>query len=138
MERNEIKLVTIEESNERFASLSEQAKKIQELSDKISSLINSFVNQRESKGLSQRDLADRLGWKQPALARMERLEVIPRLDTFLKAVMEVGGNVYIEYFENAIPTQCIKSSKYQTSIDGKYHYSPFKNMGMNYIQGGQE
>ena len=138
MERNEIKLVTIEESNERFASLSDQAKKIQELSDKISSLINSFVNQRESKGLSQRDLADRLGWKQPALARMERLEVIPRLDTFLKAVMEVGGNVYIEYFENAIPTQCIKSSKYQTSIDGQYHYSPLKNMGMNYIQGGQK
>ncbi len=100
MERDEGKLITIEESNERFSSLSESAKEVQELSDLISSLMNAFVKERTSKGLSQRDLADLLNWKQPALARMERLEVIPRLDTFLKAVNKLGGHIYIEYDKN--------------------------------------
>lgn len=117
MERNKIKLVTIEESNENFASSSDYAREIQELSYKISELMDSLVKERENKHLSQRDLAKLLNWKQPALARMERLEVIPRLDTFLKAVMKVGGNVYIEYFDQSIPTQCIKSSQYISSLD---------------------
>jgi transcriptional regulator with XRE-family HTH domain len=117
MEGNKTRLVTIEESNENFASSSDHAREIQEISYKISELMDSLVKEREAKHLSQRDLAKLLDWKQPALARMERLEVIPRLDTFLKAVMKVGGNVYIEYFDQNIPTQCIKSSQYISSLD---------------------
>lgn len=85
--------------------------------------MNSFVKERENKHLSQRDLAELLDWKQPALARMERLEVIPRLDTFLKAVMKVGGNVFIEYFDKAIPMECIKSSSYQNYVNTGNDYS---------------
>ena len=123
MENSKVRLVTIEESNERFASSSERAKEIQDVSDKLLELIDSLVKEREAKHLSQRDLAALLNWKQPALARMERLEVIPRLDTFLKAVMKVGGNVYIEYFDKTIPTQCLKTSEYNSYLDNDETYN---------------
>lgn len=116
MEKGKLNLVSIEESNESFALTSEKAKEIQDISDKINQLMDSFIHERETKGLSQRDLASLLDWKQPALARMERLDVIPRLDTFLKAVMKVGGNVYIEYFDGVIPSFAIKSSSYCSDI----------------------
>ena len=127
-----MRLVTIEESNERFASSSEQAREIQEISNKISELMDSFVKERELKHLSQRDLASLLNWKQPALARMERLEVIPRLDTFLKAVMKIGGNVYIDYFNDTIPSEYIKSSQYNPFIvESNEEYSSYANTSIN-------
>ena len=79
-----IKLLDIEESNALFASTSEEAKEIQEISDKICELINQLRTTREGKGMTQRQFADVLNWKQPALARIESLDVVPKLDTFLK------------------------------------------------------
>lgn len=127
-----MRLVTIEESNEKFASSSDEAREIQEISNKISELMDSFVKERELKHLSQRDLAALLNWKQPALARMERLEVIPRLDTFLKAVMKVGGNVYIDYFHETIPAEFIQSSKYNPfPTESAEEYSLYTNTSIN-------
>lgn len=117
------RLVTIEESNEAFASSSEKAREIQMVSYKINELMDSFVEERQRRNLTQRDLAELLEWKQPALARMERLDVIPRLDTFLRALMKVGGNVIIEYFTDTIPTECIKSSSYVNQISDGSVYS---------------
>lgn len=69
---NELK----EESNE--------VKELFEISESISNIINSIVYKRVEKGLSQRDLAELCGVKQSAIARMERLQAIPRLDTVVK------------------------------------------------------
>ena len=112
-----IKLVTLDESRELFSSTSDEAREYQEISDKIVNLNDELVRERESRGLSQRDFADILGWKQPALARFERIDVIPRLDTFLKVSRKLGGNVYIEFFEtNRIPVECMKSANYVNEL----------------------
>ena len=112
-----IKLLDIEESNALFASTSEEAKEIQEISDKICELINQLRTTREGKGMTQRQFADVLNWKQPALARIESLDVVPKLDTFLKITNKLGGNVYIEFFDNDIPTECLKSGTYVNYIN---------------------
>lgn len=121
-------LISIDESNEAFASLNERAKEVQMISFKINELMDSFVQERQRRNLTQRDLADLLQWKQPALARMERLESIPRLDTFLKALIKVGGNLIVEYFTDTIPVECIKSSSYVnqiTTTNGVYNNAGF-------------
>lgn len=44
-------------------------------------LIGKVIEARESQGLSQRDLAELSGIKQPAIARMESMKSIPKIDT---------------------------------------------------------
>lgn len=39
---------------------------------------------REKRGLSQRDLAEKTGFKQPQIARIESGDYLPTLDTLLK------------------------------------------------------
>ena len=117
MEKLRKGLVSIEEANKQFAASSEEARVLQEVSDKTIALIFALTDERERQGLTQRDLAEKLDWKQPALARFERLEAIPRLDTFLKVAQSLGGNLFIEFFNgNAIPIQCLQSSSYETNL----------------------
>lgn len=72
---------------DKFSSLSEEEKNTLELNVKIISII---INRRKELGLSQRDLAKMSGIKQSAIARLERLEVIPRIDTVLKLIKPLG------------------------------------------------
>ena len=118
------KLVSVNESKERFASLGEEERKIQELSDKINSLIDLLVKERERLGLSQRDIAKLINLKQPAIARFERLEVIPRLDTFLTIAQALNANVYIEFFSDVV-TKGIKATPYSTRNNDDYYNSGF-------------
>lgn len=52
-----------------------------------------IVRYRGDHGLSQRDLAGRLGMKQPQVARLELGEVNPSMDT----LMRVSGQLGIEF-----------------------------------------
>ena len=51
-------------------------------------LIGKVIEARESQGLSQRDLAELSGIKQPAIARMESMKSIPKIDTLFKRTGE--------------------------------------------------
>lgn len=53
-------------------------------------LIGKIIEAREAKGLSQRDLAELTGVKQPAIARMESMKVIPKIDTLFKILAPLG------------------------------------------------
>jgi transcriptional regulator with XRE-family HTH domain len=61
----------------------EDFKKIVNEYNKEKAIIEEIVKQRKKKNLSQRDLAILTGIKQPAIARLESMEVTPRLDTIL-------------------------------------------------------
>ena len=133
-----IKLVTLDESRDLFSSYSDEAREFQEISNKIVNLVDELVKTREAKGLSQRDFANLLGWKQPALARFERLDVIPRLDTFLKVSRELGGNIYIEFFgDNRIPVECSRSAKYVNELPSSQVESYSTNPNVMNIGGKQ-
>jgi len=59
------------------------------------SLIGKMIEARESRGITQRELARLSGIKQPAIARMESMRVTPHVDTILKILEPLGYTLEI-------------------------------------------
>jgi len=59
------------------------------------SLIGKMIEAREKKGLSQRELAEISGVKQPAIARLESMKVTPQIDTLFKVLHPLGYTIEI-------------------------------------------
>lgn len=91
------RLVSLKESNERFAALGPEYAEIQMMSDALYSIVGPLSDRRIALGMSQRDIAAILGVKQPAVARFELLEVVPRLDTVIKYAMAVGATIEVKF-----------------------------------------
>ncbi len=53
-------------------------------------LIGKLIEARQTRKMSQRTLASLTGVKQPAIARIESLKVIPKVDTLLKILVPLG------------------------------------------------
>ena len=58
-------------------------------------LIGKLIEAREEKGLSQRDLAEISGVKQPAIARLESMRSTPQIDTLFKVLSPLGYTLSI-------------------------------------------
>ena len=65
-------------------NLSDEDKKYNKDKRKVNNIIISIIKRRIDLGMSQRDLALKSGIKQPMIARIEKFDNIPRLDTLLK------------------------------------------------------
>ncbi len=59
------------------------------------SLISKIVEARESRGISQRELARITGIKQPAIARLESKRSTPQVSTLLKILIPLGYTLEI-------------------------------------------
>jgi len=59
------------------------------------SLIGKMIEAREKKGLSQRELAEISGVKQPAIARLESMKATPQIDTLFKVLHPLGYTIEI-------------------------------------------
>lgn len=64
-------------------------------SDMRAALITAIVQARQEQGISQRQLEEMSGIKQPQLARMERGDANPTLDTVLKVLAAMGKTLAI-------------------------------------------
>ena len=58
-------------------------------------LIGKMIEAREQKELSQRELAEISGVKQPAIARLESMKASPRIDTIFKVLHPLGYTIEI-------------------------------------------
>jgi DNA-binding XRE family transcriptional regulator len=58
-------------------------------------LIGKMIKAREEKGLSQRELAEISGVKQPAIARLESMKATPQIDTLFKVLHPLGYTIEI-------------------------------------------
>ncbi len=58
-------------------------------------LIGKLIEARERRGLSQRELADLAGLKQPAIARLESMKTTPQIDTLFKILQPLGYTLAI-------------------------------------------
>lgn len=58
-------------------------------------LIGKMIEAREARGMTQRDLAETSGLKQPAIARIESMRSVPRVDTLLKLLVPLGYTLSI-------------------------------------------
>ena len=64
-------------------------------SDLRVALIGEFIKARQEKGLTQRELEELSGVKQPIIARMENGTSVPNLNTMLKVLAPLGKTLYI-------------------------------------------
>ncbi|WP_370759189.1 helix-turn-helix domain-containing protein [Agathobaculum sp.] len=58
-------------------------------------LIGELVKARKERGLSQKQLEELSGVKQPVIARMENGSTTPNLSTILKVLAPLGKTLYI-------------------------------------------
>jgi ribosome-binding protein aMBF1 (putative translation factor) len=58
-------------------------------------LIGKMIEAREAKGLSQRELSEISGVKQPAIARLEGMKATPQIDTLFKVLHPLGYTIEI-------------------------------------------
>ena len=66
--------------------------------DKINfevSLMSKVIMARKEQGISQKELAEKAGMKQPAIARLESLRVMPKVDTLIDVLHPLGYTLEI-------------------------------------------
>lgn len=81
--------------NKRFdifdgLELTAEEKDYYDNADKVIDIIAQMVSTRIKLNISQRKLAEMTGIKQPMIARIERYDSIPRLDTLVKIASALG------------------------------------------------
>lgn len=64
-------------------------------------LIGELIKARKEKGISQRELEELSGVKQPIIARMENGNTTPNLSTILKVLAPLGKTLAIVPLENS-------------------------------------
>lgn len=70
-------------------------------SDLRVALIGELIKARQEKGISQKQLEELSGVKQPVIARMEKGHTSPQLDTILKLLVPLGKTLAIVPLEKA-------------------------------------
>ena len=63
-------------------------------------LIGAFIKARQEKGITQKQLEEMSGVKQPVIARMEKGSTKPQLDTILKVLAPLGKTLAVVPIEH--------------------------------------
>lgn len=84
---------TFDDVWEELKASGNEEKEFFETAEEIARIINEITETRIRKGYSQRQLAEKCGLKQSAIARMETLQSVPRLDTLVK----IGNSLGIKF-----------------------------------------
>ena len=63
-------------------------------------IIGELIKARQEQGISQKQLEEISGVKQPVIARMERGRTSPQLDTLLKVLAPLGKTLAVVPLEN--------------------------------------
>lgn len=72
--------------------------------DLLTGIIKEITDRRISLHYTQADLAKKCGLKQSAIARMEKLQVVPRLDTVVRVLQALDGSIDISFKSKAVVT----------------------------------
>ena len=65
------------------------------MSESCSVIIDSLIEQRHNKGMTQKELAEASCLTQSVIARLERKKAIPQLDTLLKVASALGCDIVV-------------------------------------------
>ncbi len=77
-------------------NLNKEDEKDFEISNIVAEIVARLVSKRLELGVSQRELAKRTDIKQPMIARIEKFESIPRLDTLVKIALALDLKINLE------------------------------------------
>lgn len=113
-EKKIVGAVSLEDSLKKFASRNKQNRDVLSASLKMNSLMEQIVEERNFLGITQRDLAEASGIKQPMIARIEKLESIPRLDTFIRILDNLNFDIILDSNSGYDPIDLdIETKKYK-------------------------
>lgn len=82
--------------------------------DQENAVIHAIFKERIRQGLSQRDLAELSGIKQPMIDRIERMECSPRIDTIAKLLIALDLELTVKprkQVKKASPVQRVEPNK---------------------------
>lgn len=65
------------------------------MSENCALIIDSLIEQRRNKGMTQKELAEASSLTQSVIARLERKKATPQLDTLLKVVSALGCDIAV-------------------------------------------
>ena len=91
-----MKSVSFDEVWEDLKNEDEESRRALQTAEDTAKLINKLSEERIRQGLTQEELAKKAGLKQSAVARLESVKSIPRLDTMLKLVDALGLELTLE------------------------------------------
>ena len=77
-------------------NLNKEDEKDFEISNIVAEIVARLVSKRLELGVSQRELAKKTDIKQPMIARIEKFESIPRLDTLVKIALALDLKINLE------------------------------------------
>lgn len=73
-----------------------EGKKTMEEVETLSAIVKAIIEQRDAKGLSQRELAAMCGIPQSSVARIESFKTTPNLDTIIKIMQPLGLTLTVQ------------------------------------------
>ena len=73
-----------------------EGRKTMEEVEALSSIISAMIRQRNTLGISQRELAAMCGMPQSSVARIESFKTTPNLDTILKIMQPLGLTLAVQ------------------------------------------
>ncbi len=73
-----------------------EGRKAMEEVEALSSIISTIIRQRNTLGISQRELAAMCGIPQSSVARIESFKTTPNLDTILKIMQPLGLTLTVQ------------------------------------------
>ena len=98
--------MSMEINNEKYTTLSDYLNDETKVSaaekaqiEFEAALIGKLIEAREKQGISQRELAQLSGLKQPAIARLESMRAMPQIDTLFRVLQPLGYTLSITPIE---------------------------------------
>ena len=87
---------TWNDSKEHVKEVDPEGRKTMEEVEALSSIISAMIRQRNTLGISQRELAAMCGMPQSSVARIESFKTTPNLDTILKIMQPLGLTLAVQ------------------------------------------
>ena len=76
--------LTYEQAIENIKGLGKKEKQTIEIAEEIAAVINTITLERIISGMSQAELAEKVGCTQTTIANIESIKIVPRLDQLIK------------------------------------------------------
>lgn len=91
----DLKMKTWNDYKEYVKGIDENSKKDMEEIEEAAAIITAIIKQRNSLGLTQRDVAALCDMPQSSIGRIETMKTMPNLDTLIRLTKHLGLKVCI-------------------------------------------
>lgn len=98
------KLMSFDDLMIKLKETSDENREIIEIEEDVANIIHCITKARIEQKMTQEQLAHLCGLKQSAIARMENLQVVPRLDTVIKIARKLGVRLSVSSVQVFAPT----------------------------------